>query len=98
MVEFEYLLTGEETRTEKLSETVELEVGENSRRIYRIKISVVQLKCERVSIEIEPIAKNVVGAIKEFSSRLSEKDKDRYKLTEKLMFNNRAQLLSTLAS
>ena len=98
IVEFEYLLSGEETSVEKLSDTIELEVGKNSRRIYKIRINVVQLKCDSVRLEIEPITKNVIGAIKQFSSRFPEKVRDRYKLTERLMFNNRDHLLSTLAS
>src|SRR5882672_9766198 len=57
IIELEYPLTGEPTRNEKPSTEVpiELEVGNVSDRIYRIKIDVTKLGCNAIRLEIEQV-------------------------------------------
>lgn len=97
VIEFQYLLD-EGTRIEKPSPEapIELEIGENSKRIYKIKIDTTKIKCESVSVEFEPLARNVVEAIENFKQSVPQKLRERYKMPENVIFNNRAQLFSGL--
>lgn len=99
IIEFQYLIGEEEVRTEKPSPEipVELEVGVHSQRIYRIKLDVEKLGCKVVRLQAEPLARDIVTAIKNFSSTMPEKLKERYKMTESVVFNHRDELLSPLA-
>ena len=99
IIDFEYLLD-ETTRPEKSSpdSPIELEIGENSKRIYRIKIDVAKLGCDAVRLEFEPLARNVIGEIQKFKSVVPEKLRERYKLAESLLFNRRNEIFSPLAA
>jgi hypothetical protein len=98
VVEFQYI-TDEPTRAEKPSSDspIELEVGANSKRIYKIKLDVEKLGCEAVRLEIETLARNVVGAIKQFSSTVPQKFRERYKMPENLVFKNRNRIFGSIA-
>ena len=101
-IEFRYLLD-EETHTVKSSpeSPIELEIGDNSQRIYAIRINVVKLglgtECDHVHLEIEPLARNVVQAIKQFSTTVPLKLRDRYKMPENIVYNKREEIFSTVA-
>jgi hypothetical protein len=95
VIEFQYLLE-EETHTEKPAEQmpVELEVGDNSKRIYKIKINMEKLGVEAVQLKIEPLARNVLWAIKQFSTTVPLKFRERYKMPESLIYNRRDKVFS----
>lgn len=98
VIEFEYLLE-EKTRPQKSAEDspIELEIGENSNRIYKIKIDVVRLGCNAIRLEFEPIARDVIAEIEKFKTELPEKQRERFKLPENLVFNRRRELFSPIA-
>jgi hypothetical protein len=97
IIEFKYL-TEEETRTARSSPEapIELEIGENSQRIYKIKMNVGKIgaDCNHVNLEIEPLARNAVDAIKQFSATVPLKLRERYEMPEKIVFNNRNTIFS----
>jgi hypothetical protein len=102
VIEFQYLLD-EATRTEKPAKElpIELEIGENSKRIYKIRMDVVKMGCEgkpvRLEIESLDLARNVVDAIKQFSTTVPPKLRERYKMPENLVFNKRDEIFSGVA-
>jgi hypothetical protein len=98
VIEFQYI-TDEPTRSETPSKDspIALEVGANSKRIYKIKLDVKKLGCQAVRLEIEPIARDVVGAIHKFRDTVPLKLQERYKMPENIVFNNRDRLFSTIA-
>lgn len=98
VIEFEYLLN-EATRPTKSSpdSPFELEIGVDSKRIYRIKIDVVKLDCEAVRLEVDPLVKDVIGEIQKFKSAVPEKLRERYRLPESLLFKKRNEIFSPLA-
>jgi hypothetical protein len=97
VIEFGYLLD-ERTVPQKASPQapVELEIGENSKRIYKIKLDTTVIKCDLVKVEIEPLARNVVETIEIFKKTVPEKLQERYKMPEKVVYNDRDRLFSEL--
>ena len=91
----------ETTHTEKPSQDIpiELEVGDDSKRIYKIRIDVVKLEreCDHIQLEIEPLARNVLGAIRQFSTTVPLKLRERYKMPESLVYNKRDEIFSGIA-
>jgi len=99
IIEFQYLMD-EETCIQKPDDgsPIELEIGVNSKRIHKIKLDVKKIGCEAVKLEIEPLARDVVGAIKHFSESVPLGQQERYKMPENIVFNNRNTLFSDLTS
>jgi hypothetical protein len=100
VVEFEYL-TPEETRPEVPcpNSPIELEIGKNSQRIYKVKLDMEKVKKLSLSTEGEPatgIARKIVGVIQHFQESVPERLQERYKMPEKLVFNNRDRLFSEI--
>jgi len=97
IIEFKYL-NDEKTITKKSSSDtpIELEVGENSQRIYKIKIHVEKLKCETVQLEVQTLATDIVREIQKFSHTVPEKLQSRYKMPENLVFNKRNEIFSEI--
>ena len=91
----------EVTHTEKPSQDapIELEVGNHSKRIYKIRVDMVKLGCEgkHVRLQIEPLARSVVEAMKQFSTTVPLKLRDRYEMPENLVLNNRNEIFSAIA-
>jgi hypothetical protein len=100
VVEFEYL-TPENTRPETPCENapVELAIGVNSQRIYKIKLDMSRVAKLSVKTEGEPaegIAREIVGVIHHFQESVPQKLQERYKMPEKIVFNNRDALFSNI--
>jgi hypothetical protein len=100
IIEFRYLLD-EETHTEAPSANfpIQLDVGNNSKRIYKIRLNTSKLGSEfnGIGLKIEPLVKEVVGAIKEFSTTVPLKLRERYKMPEKLISNKRKEMFAEIA-
>lgn len=100
VVEFEYL-TPEDTRTEIPcpSSPVQLEIGKNSQRIYKVVLDMNKVKNLHLSTEGEPatgIARNISGVIHHFQGSVPQKLQERYEMPERLVFNNRDKLFSEI--
>ena len=100
VVEFEYL-TPENTRSQTPCENspVELEIGVNSQRIYKIKLDMKKVSQFSVKTEGEPatgIARKIVGIIQHFQESVPQRLQERYKMPEKIVFNNREMLFSNI--
>jgi hypothetical protein len=95
IIEFEYLMD-EETQHHMISPQcpVELEVGENSQRIYKIILDTKKLGSGEVQLNTEPAAREVVSAIEQFKRSLPDKLRERYKMPENIVFNKRNELFS----
>lgn len=95
IIEFEYLLD-EQTHSKKLSEdsAIELEIGNNSQRIYKIKLDIPKLGDHAAS---DPLAKCIVQTIEQFKKTVPQRLQERYKMPENVVLKNREQLLSPLA-
>lgn len=98
VIEFQYLLD-EATVAKKATPNapIELEVGENSKRIYKIKLDTSVIKCDAVNVEFEPLARNVLETIEKFKKSVPTKFQERYKMPEKVVYNNRKELFSEIA-
>lgn len=95
VIEFKYL-TDEPLLSRKSSPDapIELEVGVNSKRIYKIQLDMKKLDCQAVRLEAIQLAENVVGEIEKFRDSLPEKFRDRYKMPENLVLENSGELFS----
>jgi hypothetical protein len=98
IIEFKYI-NDEKTVSNKSSPNapIELEIGENSKRIYKIKVDVEKLKCAAVRLEIDTIEKNVVGAIHKFRDTVPEKLQERYTMPESIVSQNQDRLFAGIA-
>ena len=99
IVEFKYLLD-EETISEKPSADApfEFEIGENSKRIYKIKIDTKAIKCDAVDVSFGTLAQNIVNTIETFKKSVPQKLQDRYKMPEDVILNHRNELFSELVA
>jgi hypothetical protein len=95
VIEFKYV-TDEPLRVVNPGEPVQLELGVNSGRIYKIKVDVIKLHCQAVSLQIEDAEKGILGAIRDLSSRSPNRLQDRYRLTEDILQSKRCELFSPL--
>jgi hypothetical protein len=96
VIQFKYLTEEPVRSVQTTNSPIELEVGVNSGRIYKIKVDVVKLRCDAVGLE--SLEKGVLGAIERFSAnppfnRLS----DRYKHVQSAIFSNRQRPFSGAA-
>lgn len=96
VVEFQYLLD-EATIVKKPSADapVELEIGQNSKRIYKIKLDATKFGCDCVRVEFDLLArKEAVKAIEWYKKTVPSKLQERYKLPENVVFNDRGRVFS----
>src|SRR5215472_12911944 len=80
IIEFKYLLDEPTcTTTPQPDAPVELEIGKNSKRIYRIKLDTTKIRCESVRVEFElDLARGVIGAIEKFKKTVPQRLQERY--------------------
>ena len=89
VIEFKYRTTDERTRSMPHRDHVFVEVGVNSRRIYRIKLDVKQLNCEAVALEVKEAIEQTLS---ELGPTASNRLADTYRLNESIILKNRHEL------
>ena len=94
VIEFKYL--GEESTRLKRHKHLELRVGKNSGRLYRIDVDVESLKAEAVSLNMH-IPELVSEAIDSLAPAAPDRGRDNYDLAKQVISERKEDLFRELA-
>jgi len=89
VIEFKYMTSDERVRSVPHGDHVFVEVGVNSRRIYRIRIDTEKLKFDTVAVEVKEAIEKTIN---ELGPRANNRLVESYRLNENIILNNRREL------
>jgi hypothetical protein len=97
IIQFRYVLNDEQKISRPINDCVEVEVGKNSGRVFRIKIDIARLRSKSQPAELHAELSQQLNAVVNRlfpSGKADRREEMRKDLTRKILNDNRSELLA----